>query len=218
MAGAALSGNWGEPRRPVRRPGAAALWAVVALGFGLRAVDLTREGLWIDEVFSLDVASRPTVAAVLTEVRADTHPPLHFLLLHGWTRLFGASDAAARSLSVLLGTLAIPVLFGVGARLAGRRAGLLAALYAALSPWQIGYSLDVRPYALVLLLTALSTWFFLGFLRRPSARDGVGWTVSTALLLETTVQDSVTPGGPSYHAGARRAPLHGRNDAEARGT
>ncbi|MBK9232436.1 MAG: hypothetical protein IPO15_16695, partial [Anaerolineae bacterium] len=86
---------------------------LLALGVRL-AVDLP--ACWLDEVFSLFWASKPAgdivrVGLTLTE---DKHPPLYYLLLHGWTGLFGATDAAVRSLGVLLGALAVWPVYGLG--------------------------------------------------------------------------------------------------------
>src|SRR5215216_3967520 len=42
---------------------------------------------------------------------SDTSPPLYYLLLNGWTRLFGTSDAALRLFSVWCGVLMLPLLW-----------------------------------------------------------------------------------------------------------
>ncbi|MEZ4517403.1 MAG: glycosyltransferase family 39 protein [Chloroflexota bacterium] len=66
--------------------------------------------------------------------QGDPHPPLHYLTLGGWMRLVGESEFALRYLSALTGTLLLSVLGVLGRRMAGRKAGLLAAGLAALSP------------------------------------------------------------------------------------
>src|SRR5437899_1954089 len=107
------------------------------LGESPRPVGRMRVDAAVLMITGLGLALRDSVADVLAGVRADTHPPLYFLLLHFWIRLFGESDLALRSLSALFGVLALPVIFAAAARLAGRRVGVLAALFSALSPWQI---------------------------------------------------------------------------------
>ena len=62
---------------------------------------------------------------------------------------------AARLLSALLSSAAIPLLAVAGARLIGPRGRLLAALLLAVAPFQIRYAQDARMYALVTLGAAV---------------------------------------------------------------
>ena len=45
---------------------------------------------------------------------SDTSPPLYYLLLNGWTRLFGTGDAALRLFSVLCGGTHAPAALDPG--------------------------------------------------------------------------------------------------------
>ena len=76
----------------------------------------------------------------------DKHPPLYYLLLHGWTRLFGGGDVSVRLLGVLIGALAVLPTYGIGRRLGGDRAGAIAALLLALNPFLIWYSQEARMF------------------------------------------------------------------------
>ena len=53
------------------------------------------------------------------------------MLVWVWQKVFGSGDIALRSLSALLGTATIPVVYAAARELASRRAGLLAAGLAA---------------------------------------------------------------------------------------
>src|SRR5437016_4087095 len=61
----------------------------------LRIGHPSREGLWLDEIYSVWLARQP-LAAIIPLLRADVHPPLYYLLLHGWFRVAGSSDEMAR--------------------------------------------------------------------------------------------------------------------------
>ncbi len=76
----------------------------------------------------------------------DKHPPLYYLLLHGWTRLLGGGDVSVRLLGVLIGALAVLPTYGIGRRLGGDRAGAIAALLLALNPFLIWYSQEARMF------------------------------------------------------------------------
>jgi hypothetical protein len=155
---------------------------IVALAAVVRLRGLASEGLWLDEAISVQW-TRLDVAGVVRATAADVHPPLYAILLHGWVRALGDSDAAVRALSVVLGVAAVAVMAGVGARLWGADSGLAAALLLACSPYHVYYSQEARSYAL-LVLVALASWGRL-LAARGSGRTDAGYVAATALLLYT---------------------------------
>ena len=85
---------------------------------------------------------------------SDTNPPLYYLLLNGWTRLLGTSDAALHLNSVFWALLALPLLVLLGRELGGARVGWTAAILFAFSPVSLFYSIEGRMYSLLWLLAA----------------------------------------------------------------
>ena len=137
---------------------ALALLGVLTLGGALlRAWQIGDKSLWIDEAFSVWIARQPLAEGVSWLARIDQHPPLYYALLHLWLRL-GDGPAAVRLLSALVSALNVPVLYGLGARLAGRKVGLLAAAVLALSPFHVYLAQEARMYALLSLTVSLSLW------------------------------------------------------------
>jgi hypothetical protein len=63
-----------------------------------------------------------------------------------------------RSLSAVTGVLLVAVVYRLGTRMFGGRAGLLAAFLAAVSPFQNYYAQETRMYMLLALLGALAIW------------------------------------------------------------
>ncbi len=121
---------------------------ILLLALGARLVNLTYHSLWYDEVVSTFWAARPVqeiwrVGLALTQ---DKHPPLYYLLLRAWTALFGGGDFSVRSLSVVLGGLAVLPAYGIGRRLGGRLAAALGALLLALNPFLVWYSQEARMF------------------------------------------------------------------------
>jgi mannosyltransferase len=54
-----------------------------------------------DEIFSVELASKSFGEVISRSLQDTPHPPLHNILLHLWIKVFGASEASVRALSVL---------------------------------------------------------------------------------------------------------------------
>lgn len=160
------------------------LLAWLIIGLGLRFTNLTAKPPWIDEfatlVFSLgntfvsvplDQAIAPDIllqplqpnpSASLGDVihhliTKETHPPLYFVLVHQWMKLFPhpgelVSLFAARSFPALLGAASIPLTYVLG-KLAFRSplVGQLAAAMMAVSPYGIFLAQEARHYTLAVI-------------------------------------------------------------------
>src|SRR5262245_56841283 len=123
--------------------------AIVALGVVLRFVQ--RSPLWLDEALSVNIA-KLSVPALLQALRHDGPPPLYYLILHYWMKVFGQGDEAVRALSGIISVATLPLAWLAGKRLAGRSGGRWALVVVALSPYCIRYGTETRMYAMVMLL------------------------------------------------------------------
>ena len=123
---------------------------------------------------------------MLHEIRLnETTPPLYFALAWVWTRIFGSGETGIRSLSALCGVALVPVLYLCGRELVSRRAGVVAAALAAVSPFMIWYSQEARSYMLFALLGALSFLYTARAERTRGGRDLALWAVFSALAVLT---------------------------------
>jgi 4-amino-4-deoxy-L-arabinose transferase-like glycosyltransferase len=82
-----------------------------------------------------------------------TRAPLHPLLLQAWLKIFGTSEAAARSLSVVCGVATVVLIFYLGQLAFDLETGLWAAWLAAVSPALVVYAREARMYAVLVLVT-----------------------------------------------------------------
>ena len=168
---------------------AGGLGLLVAVSLLLRIQDISI-GFWMDEGLSVGIADRP-LSAIPAALRMDGSPPLYYVLLHGWIAVAGASEAGARSLSLLFALLCVPAAWWAGRAVFGTRTGWIAAAVAALDPFLTHYAQEARMYALVALLGIPATACFLRAfaLPAPSPRArrpwALGFAVSTAALLYT---------------------------------
>jgi len=90
------------------------------------------------------------------------HPPLYFVVARWWTMVFGSSIFALRSLSAVLGMLALPLCFLVCRQLTANTAAPWVAVgLVAISPIHVVYSQEARQYMLWIDLVLLATWILI---------------------------------------------------------
>ncbi|WP_160105474.1 glycosyltransferase family 39 protein [Pseudomonas izuensis] len=119
---------------------------VLAVAALTRFYDLTAAAIWGDEGSSL-LMSRYDLTGIWVHAAHDVHPPLYFMLLHGWIEWFGDGIFSIRSLSALPGIAAVMLGMWLVRLMAGTRAALLAGLMLALLPTAVRYSQEVRMYS-----------------------------------------------------------------------
>jgi uncharacterized membrane protein len=165
-----------------------ALLLIIALGAALRMYRLGAESFWLDEAYSVELASFPTSEVLHELVINDVHPPLYYFVVHFWIKLFGDSEWSVRFISVLFGVLAIPLIFLLALQLFDRVTGLFAAALLALSQFHIGFSQEGRMYAMLVSLTLLSFYFFLKLLEGKRSRLAfVAYVASSTLMMHTHI-------------------------------
>lgn len=167
------------------------------LGFALRLpLNDVIPPRW-DEGWSIAHASLP-IAELLLITAADVHPPLYYLLLGAWQHATGYDLFAARYLSVLLSTTAIPLAY-VTARAWSRsqRVAVLAAFFMAWMPLAVYYGAVVRMYALAPSFVLLAAY---GACRRLEIGD---WRLGRNSNLQSPIILAVGAAGAMltlYHA------------------
>lgn len=158
------------------------LLIILLIGLFFRFYDLGKESIWIDEGFSITV-SKLSLIQIIKEVSQDAHPPLYFIILHYWIKIFGDSEFSTRFLSTIFGVCAIFMMYKVGSLLFNKKTGIISALLLALSKFHIHYSQDVRMYSLIALLTLVSFYFFIKFFNKRNFVILISYILSSILLI-----------------------------------
>ncbi len=161
------------------------LAGITLAGALLRFSTLHVQSYWLDEVATVNVLHKSFGGMISGVASGESTPPLYYILAWLWAKLFGTGEVGLRSLSALFGTATIPVAFALARRIAGRRAGLIAAAIAAFNPLLVWYSQEARSYALLVLLTGLGLIAFLRALDQPSRRNLAHWAVLGIAALAT---------------------------------
>jgi uncharacterized membrane protein len=167
------------------------------LGGVLGSLFLGTHSLFLDESVSASLATAPWHRFANVVSHREANMALYYLLLRGWV-VFGHSEIALRSLSVLLAVGSLWVVIMLTRELFGRRIALAAGILLAVNPLYVQFAQDVRGYALALLLVSASCYFFVrGIgLRSPAPRlCWTAYTVVTALAAYSNFWAALVPLG-----------------------
>ncbi len=142
--------------------------------------------VWLDEAYSLHTSGGTLAQAWRGAIGFELQPPFYFVLLCAW-RAMSASILQARLLSVLCVAATVALAPGLSRRYwPSAPEGLLTALVA-FNPFTVWAAVEIRLYALALLLTALLlVHFHDGYLsERPRASSRLFHAVVGLLALYT---------------------------------
>ncbi|MFE4519149.1 glycosyltransferase family 39 protein [Kitasatospora sp. NPDC056783] len=172
--------------RPAVRPvgrllGQVWVWPTVAMlvvgGYRLGTPDM-----WRDEIATATVATRSLDDLLRLLQHVDASNGAYYLLMHGWTAVFGDSPVSLRIPSVLAMAAAAAFVALTARRLFGSRvAAVGAGLLFAVPPQIVRYAQEARSYALVTCAVAAASYFLLRALERPTWRRWAPYCVAMAL-------------------------------------
>jgi uncharacterized membrane protein len=132
---------------------------ILLLLSSIRFYNIDVAGIWLDEAHSIFQAHK-NIGVIINDSAKDQNPPLYFILLHYWIKLFGSSVTAVRGLSCIFNILTVPLIF----LLARKNINIITALFASLvfifSDIQLYYAQEARVFSLVGLLCISSFIIF----------------------------------------------------------
>src|SRR3984893_9016968 len=140
---------------------------LAALALVLRLYGLSNKPLWYDEIVALNRANLPFAELVIDALK-HKHYPTYFLLLGPFT----SADTDAWTLrfpSALLGAVCVFLVARLAIEIRGPQAGLGAGLLMALSPFEVQFGQEARPYTLISCLVVVAISGLVRIWHRPAA-------------------------------------------------
>jgi hypothetical protein len=165
-----------------RKP--AAIPILLALGFFLRLFHAQYRFLNADEALHYLLSVAPSLAGAYHASLTTVHPPLLILFLHYWG-MIGQSELFLRLPSMLAGIGFCWLMYRWLRMVTDDDVALLGLVLLLFSPALVFLSAEIRQYALLLLFSSASLFFFESALQRRSALRMVVSAVSLYLALLT---------------------------------
>ena len=111
-------------------------------------------------------------------------PPLYFLAAKFWAQAFGTSKLAMRSLSVVGSLLSFPVIYWLCLELfASSAIGWMAMALFAVSPTNLRYAQEIRPYSFWLTMILMTCVLLLRAIRQPTKSNWGLYTFFSIMAL-----------------------------------
>lgn len=157
---------------------------IFVLSLFLRIFLLDAESLWLDEGSSVRFANLK-IDEIIKSTKTDANPPLYYIILHLWIKMFGDSEASVRFPSVIFGIITVIILYKLCLKFWDEKVALISSLIAGISVFQVFYSQEARMYALMCLLSVFSFFYFLEILENESIKHYIFYSLVNILLLYT---------------------------------
>jgi 4-amino-4-deoxy-L-arabinose transferase-like glycosyltransferase len=141
--------------------------AILVLAFCVRLLGIASRPIWYDEAFAILFSEKGLSAMLYGTLAptgagsADIHPLGYYTLLWLWMKLFGESLVATRLLSIMAGIISVYLIYLIALEmLSDVKAARLSMLFAALAPFQIHYSQEIRMYSFLAMWLLLATYTY----------------------------------------------------------
>jgi 4-amino-4-deoxy-L-arabinose transferase-like glycosyltransferase len=137
-----------------------------------------------DEEIAFRTTAHSLESAIRYQAEHDVQAPIWFASFWLWQQYAGSSEYAGRVYSILLSALTLALVYQVGRRWFGApRYGLFVMAAVGVNAYATIFSLEIRPYALIMLVTTINMLLFYRWLRHETRRTALLYGVSIALLL-----------------------------------
>ena len=156
------------------------MYYILALAVILRLVFLN-QSLWLDESIEA-LALMGKMGPLLSYALSDFQPPLYHFLLRGWTEIFGYSELALRTPSLIAGVGVVYYVYKLAEFVYSRRVAGIAGLLSATNPLLIYYSQEGRTYILTTLFVTMSFYYLVQLLKNKNSPI----SINIYYLLNTT--------------------------------
>jgi uncharacterized membrane protein len=155
---------------------------IIIVNVILKSIYLDHNPFWYDEMISIK-DTQLDFGHIKHEAEWDNNPPFYYYCLWIWHSIIPVSEFNSRILSVLFISIAIGLVFLFTNKYFGNRTAIVSSVLLTLSNFIFYYSQETRVYALILLLSIISTIQFFKYLEMPKLYNLIILSILNFLLI-----------------------------------
>jgi len=159
---------------------------ILIINFIIKILHISEAPYWLDESHFVFEAQK-SFKGIVDEALNYPNSPLYVVLLGFWVKLFGISELATRSLSLLFHLLSVPLIFYFAKKYINKQAAFIAILIFSVSNLHLYYTHEARSYTIITFFTILSFYFFMELMRKPDSKTLTKYAATNTLLLYTQI-------------------------------
>lgn len=163
------------------------LMLILVLGSLLRFYGLENQSFWNDELAGWKGSNYDSLSKVINEGIFPDHPPGYHIFLYFVQKYVGDSESILRLPSAISGILSVFVVFLLGLRLYSYQEGLIASALTSFLWFPVYYSQEARAYSMLLLTTAIATYFWILILKGLNEKASVSYYIICGYIVAATI-------------------------------
>ncbi|MBI2011692.1 glycosyltransferase family 39 protein [Candidatus Daviesbacteria bacterium] len=157
---------------------------IFCLAIVIRVFLIFNKDLWFDEAIAYFIAIE-SIPNLIQAALADNQLPFFYLILHFFIKLLGDNEFILRLPSLLANLASLVLIYLWGKQLFKDKGSFYLLALASFSPLMVYFSVEARPYSLLTLLTLLSSFLLVKFIKKSSFKIGFGFFLCLSLSLYT---------------------------------
>lgn len=163
------------------------IWVYISVLIGgfLRFYKIGVRSIWLDEAITAQVSSQSIWDIIANRASTGIHPPLYFIIMHFWIKIFGDSEVSIRSFSAIFSILCIYLIYKIASKIFDRTTGVISSFLFSLSPFYIYFGQEARMYPMVTFFVLFSFYALIKGIE--DRKNIILLTISNILALYTHI-------------------------------
>lgn len=163
------------------------LLVILFLASTLRFYHIDFQSIWLDEIHTMIEGNPKMPYNEFYDIMLlrEQMPHLYYLLVKGFSFIFGHTTFVVRMFSAIIGVLSVYCIYLLGKEIYNKKVGIIASLLLSVNYFHIGYSQEVRPYILLSLFAILSFYRLVIFLKNHSYKNALYYGLFASLMINT---------------------------------
>jgi len=156
---------------------------IILLAIGLR-LSVINFALWYDEGCSIATAINSFPSGINEYLWSHDlqHTPLYFYILHFIMQIFGDNELVLRVSSLIVSLVSLPVTYIVTKKLSSSdKIGLVGMLFMSVNTFQVLYSIEIRMYPYVILLSLLAINYLIDYDKNGDTKSLIKLSIANIL-------------------------------------